>query len=128
MLLHTPKKFRFVILIVHLFKDMHHLVEEEKLFPFLEFRLKKKMESEKLQRDHEVMNMYLKKVQNLFQKTIMNEFSIYQKELSEETKNLLIHMKQHLIDEEDVTIPAIILTGFKFGCCTPTPYGCCVYV
>jgi iron-sulfur cluster repair protein YtfE (RIC family) len=86
------------------------------------------MESEKLQRDHEVMNMYLKKVQNLFQKTIMNEFSIYQKELSEETKNLLIHMKQHLIDEEDVTIPAIILTGFKFGCCTPTPYGCCVYV
>eukprot|EP01091_Cochliopodium_minus_P021212 TRINITY_DN9615_c0_g1_i1.p1 TRINITY_DN9615_c0_g1~~TRINITY_DN9615_c0_g1_i1.p1 ORF type:complete len:167 (+),score=54.44 TRINITY_DN9615_c0_g1_i1:134-634(+) len=93
--------------------DFHHHIEEIKLFPYLGEKLNLKMESGKLYNDHKIMNDLLEQLVETFNASKLEKFEKYQKELAELTKKFEEHMLQHLIDEEDISIPAILETDFN---------------
>ena len=57
--------------------------------------------------------MYLRTINKLFEESKRSQYQKYQDELVKKTKLLQEHMDQHLNDEEDVSIPAILETGYK---------------
>ena len=108
--------------------DLHHYVEEEKLFPFLKRVLKLTKENKKLLQDHTKMNEFLEEISKQFSLSKLENYRTGKVELLKITNEFREHMIQHLNDEEDVTIPAILLHGFKFGCCTSHRKTCCYRV
>ena len=100
-------KYNFISLKSSL--DMHHHIEEVKLFPPLEERLKFKIETKKLLEDHHKMNEMLKELKNLFSNL---EAENLQQQLSQKMKDFEEHMLQHLNDEEDIAIPAMLETPY----------------
>jgi iron-sulfur cluster repair protein YtfE (RIC family) len=105
--------------------DLHHLTEEEQLFPKL-IKINKKL-SLKLYEDHEIMNQILDELTELFLESSNEDFKINIFELSKKTKEFKEHMMQHLDDEEAITIPLILLNNFKFSCCISSSSKTCCY-
>ena len=100
--------------------DMHHKVEEKNLFPYLK-KIDKIEEVMGLDKDHEEMNHFLAKLSKIFytpeKSNLLETFTAF--------KNSLF---KHLEVEEDITIPVIILNGFRFSCCTNvSKKTCCFY-
>ena len=119
----TAKNFKrahYLFLMLHDLLDMHHKVEEKNLFPYLK-KIDKIEEVMGLDKDHEEMNHFLAKLSKIFytpeKSNLLETFTAF--------KNSLF---KHLEVEEDITIPVIILNGFRFSCCTNvSKKTCCFY-
>jgi len=126
----TAKNFKrahYLFLMLHDLLDMHHKVEEKNLFPYLE-KLKLLEESKGLGKDHEIMNETLSTLANQFKDSKKDGYESLQSELLDTFTTFKINMYKHLQDEEDITIPVIILGGFRFSCCTnESKVTCCFY-
>jgi iron-sulfur cluster repair protein YtfE (RIC family) len=84
----------------------HHHIEEVSLFRFIE-KLNLKQNSIKLNDDHKLMSRQLEEVTKLFEK-----YNGDCSALESKFKDLQDHLLQHLICEEDISIPVIIEYGF----------------
>ena len=89
--------------------DGHHYIEETSMFPNIEEAMKKQKDEnleqmKTLYTDHEEMKECMNELHLMFSNQKFEE-------ILSKWKKFENHMKKHFIEEEDITIPAIIKYG-----------------
>jgi iron-sulfur cluster repair protein YtfE (RIC family) len=91
--------------------DNHHYIEESKMFPNLEKKMKKLTDENihlvgELKKDHKEMNKSIEEIEKLFKDKKYEE-------ILEKWINFTESMQKHLREEEDIAMPFIIKFGIE---------------